>query len=115
MNKYNAQLFPNATLSPAIDSEILLDRYHSHTKKCSSCRTALRNLQRIKIGVILATSVMWVFILLLLLILDNLNITLMAFLILSLPVGVTSWLALSQLEKQFYRGREIPPRNLPNN
>ncbi len=112
VNKYNAQLFPDATLNPALNSEVLLDRYHSHTKKCSSCRTALRNLQRIKIGVILATSVMWVVILLLLLILDNFNITLMTFLILSLPVGVISWLALSQLEKQFYQGREIPPRNL---
>ena len=115
VNKYNAQLFPNTTLSSALNSEILLDRYHSHTKKCSSCRTALRNLQRIKVGVILLTSFMWVIIFLLLLILENFNITLMTFLILTLPVGVVSWLLLSKLEKQFYRGREIPPRNLPSN
>ena len=58
---------------------------------------------------------MWVIIFLLLLILENFNITLMTFLILTLPVGVVSWLLLSKLEKQFYRGREIPPRNLPSN
>ena len=98
-----------------LEINILLDRYHSHTKKCSSCHTALRNLQRIKVGVIITTSFLGVVILLLILILVNINIILMTFLILTLPVGVVSWLLLNQLEKQFYRGREIPPRNLPNN
>ncbi|MGK7920511.1 MAG: Rieske 2Fe-2S domain-containing protein [Trichodesmium sp.] len=115
VNKYNAQLFPNATFSPALNSEILLDRYHSHTKNCSSCRTALRNLQRIKVGVIVATSVMLITILLLLLIVDNLNIIGMTLLIFSLPLGVMFWLGLNKLEKKFYQGREIPPRNLPEN
>ncbi len=115
VNKYNAQLFPNASLSSALDSEILLDRYHSHTKKCSSCRTALRNLQRIKVGIILATSIMSAVILLLLLIWQHPNIIGMTFFILSLPLGVISWLGLNKLEKQFYQGREIPPRNLPEN
>jgi len=115
VNKYNAQLFPQATFSSALDSEILLDRYYSHTKKCSSCRTALKNLQRIKVGIILTTSFLWVIILLLLLTLENLNTTFMTFLILTLPVGVVSWLLLNKLEKQFYQGPEIPRRNLPNN
>ncbi|MDE5102739.1 MAG: cell death suppressor protein Lls1, partial [Trichodesmium sp. St19_bin2] len=115
VNKYNAQLFPNATLSSALNSEILLDRYHSHTKKCSSCRRALKNLQRIKVGVVLVTSFIWASIFFMLLILDDFNMTLMTFFILSLPVGVVSWLLLSKLEKQFYQGREIPPRNLLNN
>ena len=115
VNKYNAQLFPNATLSSALNSEILLDRYHSHTKKCSSCRRALKNLQRIKVGVVLVTSFIWASIFFMLLILDDFNMTLMTFLILSLPVGVVFWLLLSKLEKQFYQGREIPPRNLLNN
>ncbi|NEP87374.1 MAG: Rieske 2Fe-2S domain-containing protein [Okeania sp. SIO2C2] len=115
VNKYNAQLFPNASLSSALSSEILLDRYHSHTKKCSSCRNALKNLQRIKIGVIIATSAMLMIILLLLLVLEDLNIIGMIFMILSLPLGVVSWLGLNQLEKQFYQGRETPPRNLPDN
>lgn len=114
VNKYNAQLFPNATLSPALSSKNLLDRYHSHTKKCSSCSAALRNLKKIKSGVIVATSIISAVILLLLLILEDINIIWMTFLILSLPFGVVSWLALSQLEKQFYQGREIPPRNLPD-
>ncbi len=113
VNKYNAQPFPHETLSSPLPSENLLERYHSHTKKCRSCRRALRNLQRIKIGVAVATSILWAVIPLFLLILEDSDPIGLTFFSLTLPLGVVSWLALSKLEKQFYQGREIPPRNLP--
>ncbi|CCQ57137.1 Pheophorbide a oxygenase [Crocosphaera watsonii WH 0402] len=38
----------------------------------------------------------------------------MILLTITVPLGVISWFALGGLEKRFYQGREIPPRNLPN-
>ncbi len=114
VSQYQAQLFPEQSLSPALSSEILLDRYHSHTKHCSSCRTALRNLQRLKIGLAIAASVIWSVIVILLLIVEHPSLWGMILLTMTVPFGVISWLALSRLEKQFLKGREIPPRNLPD-
>ena len=114
ISQYQAQLFPEQSLSPALSSETLLDRYHSHTKHCSSCRTALKNLQRLKIGVAIATSIIWSAIVSLLLIFDHPPVWSMILLTITVPLGVISWFALGGLEKRFYQGREIPPRNLPN-
>ncbi|MDJ0729149.1 MAG: Rieske 2Fe-2S domain-containing protein [Crocosphaera sp.] len=115
INQYQAQLFPEQSLDSALSSETLLDRYHSHTKHCSSCRTALKNLQRIKIGLAIATSIIWSVIVILLLIFDHPSLWSMIALSITVPLGVIICLALSRLEKQFYHGREIPPRNLPDN
>lgn len=113
INQYQGQLFPEQSLTPALSSETLLDRYHSHTKHCSSCRRALKNLQRIKIGVAIATSVIWSLIVILLLTFDYHSVWVMVSLSVTVPLGVIIWLGLNRLEKQFYQGREIPPRNLP--
>jgi hypothetical protein len=50
VNQYQAEPFLGQSLSPILSSEILLDRYHSHTKNCASCRAALANIQRLKLG-----------------------------------------------------------------
>ncbi|MEA5510132.1 Rieske 2Fe-2S domain-containing protein [Crocosphaera sp. UHCC 0190] len=113
VNQYKAQPFPQKTLSPVLSTETLLDRYHSHTKKCNSCRTALKNLQRVKIVVVIATSIIWAIIPLLLLTLDHPPLIWLGLLSSSFPLAVSLWFVLSNLEKQFYQGREIPPRNLP--
>ena len=41
VNQYQAESFPGKLLPPVLSQEILLDRYHSHTKNCASCRGAL--------------------------------------------------------------------------
>jgi hypothetical protein len=78
----------------------LLDRYHSHTELCASCRGALQNIDRIRTVCIV--------------------LILLSFVLgLSLPrVGVTIgllgfalWCGLGELRTKFYRGRAIPPRN----
>ena len=40
VNQYQAEPFLGQSLPPILSSEILLDRYHSHTKNCASCRAA---------------------------------------------------------------------------
>ncbi|MEL4895297.1 aromatic ring-hydroxylating dioxygenase subunit alpha [Crocosphaera sp. Alani8] len=113
--QYQAQVFPDKSLNPALPKEKLLDRYHSHTKHCSSCRSALKNIKRIKIGLAIAISFIWSLTMILFLGFSNPSIWLMIVLTLTVPLGVISWLALSNLEKQFYQGQEIPPRNLHSN
>lgn len=112
LNQYQAQPFPNHRLSPALPREVLLDRYHSHTENCSSCRTALKNLQRIKVGLVVTIAIVWG-VVTLLFGLVNLPLIPMIFLSLTLPLGVILWFLLSKLEKQFYQGEGMPPRNLP--
>ncbi|MGK7939481.1 MAG: Rieske 2Fe-2S domain-containing protein [Crocosphaera sp.] len=112
IHQYQAQVFPEQSLTPAFSRERLLDRYHSHTKYCSSCSSALKNIKRIKMGLAIAISVVWSLLIILLLVFPHPSTWFMILLSLIVPLGVISWLALSNLEKQFYQGREIPPRNL---
>jgi phenylpropionate dioxygenase-like ring-hydroxylating dioxygenase large terminal subunit len=113
IKQYNAELFPEQTLPPPLPKEVLLDRYHSHTKKCKSCRTALANLQRLKLGVAIVAALLWSLLPLFVLIQGQVSIITATISILIVLLGGGVWLALSKLEQQFYQGREIPPRNLP--
>ena len=38
VNQFAADPFPGESLSPPLSTEVLLDRYHSHTVNCGSCR-----------------------------------------------------------------------------
>ncbi|NEP00078.1 MAG: Rieske 2Fe-2S domain-containing protein [Symploca sp. SIO2E9] len=113
VNQYHAQLFPGKTLPPPLPKEVLLERYHSHTKKCASCRAALTNLQRLRMG--LAVSIALVWLLLPLLVLIQSQVSIITFTIFTLAVlsGGCIWFGLGNLERQFYQGRGIAPRNLP--
>ena len=112
-NSYSADPFPGATLPPALSREKLLDRYHSHTVKCSSCSKALANLKRLKMGFALTAAIAWSTAPLVLLFLDQASVLAVA---LSSTVSLActaAWLWLTSLERQFYEGRDVPPRNLP--
>ena len=52
-------LFPDEAFSSELPKEVLLDRYHSHTKHCSSCRQALKRIQHIRLGAAIATGFIW--------------------------------------------------------
>ncbi len=113
VNNYSIDPFAGATLPPALPKEKLLDRYYSHTLKCSSCSKALINLKRLKMGFALTAAIAWSIAPLLLLIIDQTSVLGVA---LSSTVSLTciaTWLWLTSLEKQFYEGRDVPPRNLP--
>lgn len=112
VNQYEAEPFPGQALPPSTKTrEQLMERYHSHTEKCASCRQALARIKQIKTGAGIATVVIFALIPLLNLFFDrNLLITAsssLTFLILSF-----AWWRLGKLENRFYQGRLIPPRNL---
>lgn len=113
VNEYSAEPFPGQALSAPLSREALLDRYHSHTEKCRSCSTALTNLQRLKLGVAVVAALAWGLIPLLMYIYTQTAIASIAISTLVFIIAGGIWLSLSNLERQFYQGRKVPPRNLP--
>jgi len=112
VNQYDADPFPGALLSPALSSEVLLDRYHSHTKHCASCRNALTKIQQLRTVAAIAAAIAWAMLPLLSFTLNHSLPLAIAAAIVPLTLGAV-WLGLGKLERQFYEGRVIPPRNLP--
>lgn len=110
---FEADPFPGEPLPPRLSTEALLDRYHSHTVHCGSCRPALSRIQQLRSLSAGMGAIAWLFLPLLLLITGTtaIPIVLIATLIPLLAGAV--WLGLGQLERRFYQGRATPPRNLP--
>ena len=111
VNQYSAEAFPEASLPPALPREKLLDRYHSHTLKCASCRAAIANIQRLRIGLAIGGAIALAITPLLIYLSDTV-LTSIGLTTLILVCGAI-WLGLGKLERQFYNGRDVPPRNLP--
>lgn len=103
INQYSINPFLGTTLPPQLPKEVLLDRYHSHTEKCASCRQALRNLQLLRTGVAVVTVLVWA-------LLPWLEPYIISLVTVS---GVSIWYGLGRWEGKFSHGRLIPPRNLP--
>lgn len=103
-NQYQAEPFPGESLPPRLERDVLLDRYHSHTRHCASCRNALARIQQLRqaslVGgaIALVATALW----------QN-----PIFAGVSLLSGAI-WYGFDRLEKRFYQGREVPPRNLPD-
>lgn len=112
-NQYKADPFPGDTLPPALPKETLLDRYHSHTVKCKSCRTALANIQRIRMGLAVTAAIALSTTPLLAVSLGETAVKAVAFSTAVILTCLAAWLGLGKLERQFYEGRHLPPRNLP--
>ncbi len=113
VNQYNADPFPGEALPPTLPKDKLLDRYHSHTQNCASCRTALARIQQLRFwcGVIAALLLA---ITPLLAFFFGKTSFLAAVLETVAPLAFgAAWLRLSKLELQFYNGRLVPLRNLP--
>ncbi|OUL19603.1 Rieske 2Fe-2S domain-containing protein [Nostoc sp. 106C] len=113
VNQYSAESFPGETLPAPLSKELLLDRYHSHTKKCASCRPALRNLQWLRVRLAVVTGFIWALLPLLVLIQGQVSPLTVAISSLAVFLGGGIWLSLGKLEKRFFQGGETPPRNLP--
>lgn len=113
VNHYQVNPFPGEALPPRLSREELLDRYHSHTKKCASCRAALTKVQQLKFWCGVIGAIACVTLPLLVFYSDNrLLLTVVLSTITPLIFGA-GWLGLSKLEQRFLVGRAIPPRNLP--
>jgi hypothetical protein len=77
------------------------------------CRAALANLQRLRLGLAIVAAVIAIINPPLTLFLgENAATGSLLFATVALILGAV-WLWLGRLEKQFYQGREIPLRNLP--
>ncbi|WP_071187835.1 Rieske 2Fe-2S domain-containing protein [Trichormus sp. NMC-1] len=113
VNQYSVDPFLGKTLSPPLSKEALLDRYHSHTEKCASCSAALANLQKLRVGVAVVTAFVWALLPLLMFIYGQTDIFTISFLTLLVISGAGIWFGLGRLERRFYQGRLVPPRNLP--
>lgn len=113
VNEYAGEPFPADRFSPPLSTDDLLDRYHSHTINCASCCQALTNLKRIRGGVAVFGAIAWLILPLLTLTFatSSLLVTLLCTLIPLLSGGL--WFGLGKLEQEFYKGQEIPTRNLP--
>lgn len=112
VNQYHADPFPNQPLPSQLSQDILLDRYHSHTVKCKSCRTALARIQQIRGTIAMIGAIAWLIIPLLALFFDQ-TATLAAIVSSGVAfIAAIGWFGLGQLERRFYDGRTVPPRNL---
>ncbi|MBW4459005.1 MAG: Rieske 2Fe-2S domain-containing protein [Nodosilinea sp. WJT8-NPBG4] len=112
VSDFEADPFPGQSLEPALSQAALLDRYHSHTQHCKSCRTALDRIQKLRWGLLGMSAVVWS---LLPIAIATGNLTGLAAILLGLlPLSTAAaWAGLGILERRFYEGRAIPPRNLP--
>lgn len=113
VNRYGADPFPGQRLPGAIENpDLLLDRYTSHTQHCASCRGALQNVQRGKVWAIALAALAWALATLLPR-LTPLPVGFEAALVSLALAALASRYGLTQLERKFYEGRAVPPRNLP--
>ncbi len=111
VNLYHADPFPNQKLPPALAREQLLERYHSHTKNCASCRQALKNIQKLKKISGFAAAIALSLSPILSVVLESSSLRVMGTISLISLIAVLLWWQLGQLERKFYQGTEIPPRN----
>ena len=112
LNLYHADPFSDRPLPPALSKEELLDRYHSHTKHCASCRRALTTIKRLKIVAIAGVILTWVSLSAIALYVPISNSVAVMTQAIVLLVASLSWWQLHRFETKFYQGVGIPPRNL---
>jgi len=109
VNQYS-EPFPNQALPPALAKEVLLDRYHTHTASCNSCSQALANIRKLKILVVVIAIIAWAATILILEQNSAINSSIIgAIAVIAAGLG---WLALSNVESKFYKGQEVPLRNI---
>jgi phenylpropionate dioxygenase-like ring-hydroxylating dioxygenase large terminal subunit len=112
IDRYGADPFAGKKLTTPLSKKVLLDREHSHTSNCASCRQALQNVRKIKSISIAIAAIAWTAspLIGLLFAPTNLMIILLSAVPVAIAIGV--WLICQNLEKKFVYGQEIPLRNL---
>jgi phenylpropionate dioxygenase-like ring-hydroxylating dioxygenase large terminal subunit len=113
VNLYQADPFPGQPLPPRQSRTALLERRHSHTEHCRSCRSALRGIQRGRaVAATVAVSTLALSPLVSLLLPQFVALVAVSFSGLALAASGLWWL-LGRWEQQLHQGRAIPARNLP--
>ncbi|MEO1297955.1 MAG: Rieske 2Fe-2S domain-containing protein [Cyanobacteria bacterium J06636_16] len=112
ISEFKADPFAGQPLPPQQSTEVLLNRYDSHTKHCGSCRPALKRIQQIRRGMLIVSAIAWSLMPLIMTLSDDISTT-VSVLLAGVPLAAGSlWFWLGNLEQKFYLGSEIPPRNL---
>ncbi len=102
------EVFSDKPFPPTPRDEELLERYHSHTKHCASCRGALAIIKKLRFfsllvfGLSLSGTPLFSF---------YHSFSLSIFLSLLTLIGFLSYLGLGKIEREFYHGQLIPKRN----
>ncbi|MGG6238726.1 hypothetical protein ACQ4N7_08805 [Nodosilinea sp. AN01ver1] len=110
VSDFEADPFPGQRLEREWTKQALLDRYQSHTQHCHSCRTALARIKTLRWALLGVSAVGWS---LLPIAIGSFTAT-TAMLLSLLPLSTAAaWAGLGRLERRFYEGRAVPPRNLP--
>lgn len=113
VNQYNAKLFGDESLPAPLSQERLLERYYSHTVNCASCKNALAKIQQLRLWCGVLAVVTLSSTPLVSLFFDIKSVP-GAMILTVIPFGFAiGWLRLGKLVNQFYQGRSVPPRNLP--
>jgi hypothetical protein len=111
VNDYQADPFPGQTLTPALDSEQLLDRYHSHTGHCHSCRAAWQNIQTARKSIAFISLIAWFGSSIIALTGGENTRVLGVVAIEIVTLGSLSWYGLGRLLVKLERGDRTPARN----
>lgn len=111
VNDYQADPFPGQTFAPALSTEQLLDRYHSHTEHCHSCRAAWKNIHIARQSIAVMLLIAWAGSLILALIGGSNAPVLAVIAIAIVGVGSLSWYGLGRLLVKLERGDRTPARN----
>ncbi|MBD1843840.1 Rieske 2Fe-2S domain-containing protein [Cyanobacteria bacterium FACHB-63] len=113
VNQFEADPFPNQSLPPLQPIEQLLDRYHSHTVHCSSCRTALARIQQLKFAIAVLGGLCWALLPLASIVFQPSSLLIAGLAAIVPVIAGSTWLVLHNLERRFYQGDRIPARNRP--
>jgi phenylpropionate dioxygenase-like ring-hydroxylating dioxygenase large terminal subunit len=114
LNNYQADPFPGQSFKPALATEKLLDRYHSHTEHCHSCRNAHKNIQKSKQSIAVIALLAWVGTMVFALAGGGLAITPVLISMATVVIGSIVWVVCDRLQVKLERGERIPARNRKN-
>jgi phenylpropionate dioxygenase-like ring-hydroxylating dioxygenase large terminal subunit len=111
LNTYQADPFPGQAFQPALSPEQLLDRYHSHTEDCHSCRTAHKNIQTVKQSIAIVALSAWIVATVFALIGAE-NVLSVGLISIGIVVGgAIGWMVCNRLQVRLERGERTPARN----
>jgi phenylpropionate dioxygenase-like ring-hydroxylating dioxygenase large terminal subunit len=111
LTDYQSDPFPGQTFKPALATEQLLDRYHSHTEHCHSCRTAHQNIKTAKQLIVIIALLAWI-VATIFALNDGENAQEIGLISIGLVAsGSIGWWVLNRLQMKLERGDRIPARN----
>jgi hypothetical protein len=111
LNDYQSDPFPGQTFKPALPTEQLLDRYHSHTEDCHSCRNAHKNIQTTKQSISVIALLAWSSTMIFALLGHGAALTPVLVSTGIVVLGSIGWVFGDRLQGKLERGERIPARN----